>query len=113
MDGSWRRTCRMKTYRVRVEGKNFWFETDGKVAKHGFFQTHWIDADDERDAVERARHRTLTDRELLDAALNDEADPPVIAIDEVVEADPNEDIQANPTGKAFYPMRKWWQFWLR
>jgi len=81
----------MPVYRVTVHGRNFLINLDGKSEKYGFYTTRFAEASDEV----RAEHVALEDfrqstkyLNLIEASLNSEVDPPVLAGEEIEEVPP-------------------------
>lgn len=75
----------MKKYKVVIEGTNCAIRLDGKVGKHGFFTTRFVEAKDSRNAETLAM--SLISDELKLIVLNDRLDPPIMHAEEIHEID--------------------------
>lgn len=94
----------MKKYRILVEGANFLITVDDETSKHGFFTTRFVEARTE----EEAEHETIEMLrvELADVVQNDQADSPVMFIDEIVELDSFGDFLVPGGGFTWFPDEK-------
>ena len=91
----------MKTFRVLLNGRNFYLKLDGEIKHLGFFTTRYVFAASPEDAEEAAVHLIRNDEWLKTATQNRKDDPPRLyadEIEEVVEV-PSEDV----SGFAYYP----------
>lgn len=92
----------MARYRILVRGNNLLLSVDGKVAKHGFYTTRFIEADSpieaERLAIDDLRHLPRLTRVLRNA----DTDPPLIEAEEITEVNPDSPIEDEPPGLAFF-----------
>ena len=70
-------------YRVLIEGNNFAIKMGGKVVKHGFFTTRFIEAGDSKSAEMLALN--MVRNELKSTVLNLISDPPLISVEETYE----------------------------
>lgn len=68
-----------------IEGSNFAIRLDGKVGKHGFFTTRFVEAKDSRNAETLVMN--LIRDELKSIVLNDRSDPPMMYAEEIHEID--------------------------
>lgn len=72
-----------KKYKIVIEGQNYNIKLDKAPQRCGFFATRFIEADNTSDA-ENIVLRLIRD-ELKEIILNDQSDPPVICLEEIVE----------------------------
>jgi len=75
----------MKKYKVVIEGNNFEILLDGKVGKHGFFTTRFVESKDSKEAETLAMNLIRDEFESL--VLNDRSDPPMMYVEENYEID--------------------------
>lgn len=75
----------MMKFKVVIEGDNFEILLDGKVGKHGFFTTRFVESKDSKEA-ETLAMKLIRD-ELESIVLNDRSDPPVMYVEENYEID--------------------------
>jgi len=94
-----------------MNGRNFLMHVEGKTKKHGFFQNIFVEAESSRQAKLLAIARLRHDKELNEATLNKEDNPPKIDVDTFWEIDIVHDERDVETGRTFYVEKKWWQFW--
>ena len=73
----------MKKFKVIIEGDNFEVLLNGKVGKHGFFTTRFIESKNSESAETLAM--SLIRDELESMVLNDRSDPPVMYVEEKYE----------------------------
>lgn len=90
----------MQKYRVFVEGLNFLLEMGGEIRKFGFFTNRYIEAE----SSTQAERQTLgmIRGELDNFILNDDFDPPIMYIDQIVPL-PLDGIVIPLKGFTFYP----------
>ncbi len=101
----------MKEYQVMMHGRNFLIDVDGKVARHGFFQNCFVEADSPTQAEERAVQQIRGDDELRALTRNAKEDPPILDVESMVEIKGSHDGEDVKTGKIWYREKRWWQFW--
>jgi hypothetical protein len=75
----------MKKFKVVIEGGNFEILLDGKVGKHGFFTTRFVESKDSKGAETLAM--SLIRDQLESIVLNDRSDPPIMYVEENYEID--------------------------
>jgi hypothetical protein len=75
----------MNKYKVFIDGDNFDILLDGKVGKHGFFTTRFVEAKGSKEAEALAIN--LIRDELKSIVLNDRSDPPTLYVEENYEVD--------------------------
>ena len=92
----------VNSYRVVLEGRNFVLDFDGVRARHGFFTTRYVQARDEKEAELKAVELIREDTELVGAVKNQQADPPMIYLDEIEELPSLEGVNAPGSGYSFY-----------
>lgn len=80
----------MPTYALQMNGQNFLIEMDGKNLKHGFYQNFILQGKDEEEVELKAAELIRSSKELQNMTLNEEADPPMIFLDEIDELVENE-----------------------
>ena len=100
----------MATYRALIEGKNFLLSQDGKIARHGFFQTVFVAATDPATAESVALSRVKGDEALRAQTQNAADDPPVLYVESLEEVEDSE-APSDPRGRTYYQEKQWWQFW--
>jgi hypothetical protein len=101
----------MKNYRLLMNGKNFLFNVDGKILKHGFYEHIVIQADSPRQAETLATAKIRFNKDLQKQTLNGNDDPPVIALDTIWELNHVDDDKGFDAKRDFYIEKKWWAFW--
>jgi hypothetical protein len=100
----------MATYRALIEGRNFLLSQDGKIARHGFYQTVFVGAADPTTAESEALNKVRSDATLKALTQNSTDDPPMLYVDSLYEMEGSE-VPDNPRGRTYYLERQWWQFW--
>ena len=75
----------MLKYRALLKSTNFFLNSGGKVRRHGFFTTRFVESDTPEEAEEIAVQLIRDDRVLKAAVLNDVASPPTIYLKEIDE----------------------------
>jgi hypothetical protein len=75
----------MKKFKVVIEGDNFEVLLDGKLGKHGFFATRFVESKNSKEAEILAMN--IIRDELESMVLNDRSDPPVMYVEENFEID--------------------------
>ncbi len=93
----------MARFSILINGHNILLATEKGEERCGFYQTHWIEAVDTCSAVEIAVEKIRRSQWLREAALNEADDPPIFEVEEIKEVDTFDGVEANPTGRAFYP----------
>ena len=101
----------MKKYHLLMNGQNFLVDMEGKLAKHGFFQNFFIEAESPEQAEQLAVQKIRGDEDLKAITRNGEADPPLIALEEMRELASSDGIETVQSGKVWFLEKKWWQFW--
>jgi len=92
----------MPRYRILINGRNFLLEVEGSASKHGFYQTHWVEAKDSEAAQAAAIMRVRKSEDLKAATQNESTDAPMIFIEECEQILNFDSASANPTGLALY-----------
>ena len=100
----------MPSYRAIVEGRNFLLEAGGKVKRHGFYQTVFVQSSDPSEAEASAIGAVRGDAELRQRTQNDPGDPPMLFLDALYELDVAEE-SLEAKGRTYYLEKHWWQFW--
>ena len=102
----------MKKYQVILEGKNFQLDHEGKIVKHGFFTTRYVEANNPEEAELTAVTLIKEDTSLTESVRNDRSSEPMIYLNELCEIESFEDANVPGTGYSFYIDKKpWWKFW--
>jgi hypothetical protein len=101
----------MKNYRLLMTGHNFLVQVDGQTSKHGFHQTLFVRSETHQQAELMALAQIRHDKELIEASLNAEKDPPVICLETIWELEDFVEADKTASNRVFYPEKKWWQFW--
>jgi hypothetical protein len=96
-----------------MHGRNYLINIDGKVKKHGFYQNMFVEADSPRQAETLATARIRLNKELKDATLNSQDDPPKVCLDTIWELDDPNELGSLEPGRTFYIEKRWWQFWKK
>jgi hypothetical protein len=92
----------MKKYHVMLEGKNFLLNHEGKLQKHGFFTTRYVEANNPEEAELKAVDLIKTDSKLTESVKNDRADEPMIYLEELFEIESFEGENIPGTGYSFF-----------
>lgn len=90
----------MKKYKILVEGENLTITSKGKLQKHGFFTTRFVEAINSTDAEKRIL--LLVQEDLQEIISNNPSDPPVITVDKIVEIDGFENNEIPGSGFTWY-----------
>lgn len=91
----------MNKYRILIHGKNFMLKFEESIKLYGFYTTRYIEAKDSELAKEYALD--LIRNELREHVLNEQANPPIMYIEEAVEIESFEGISVPGKGFTFYP----------
>lgn len=95
-----------------MNGRNFLIELDGNLAKHGFYQNIFVEAENPNEAEFAAIERIRNNEDLKSIVRNHKDDPPAISLDEIFEIDSiTESDKTMEKGCTFYKEKKWWQIW--
>lgn len=73
----------MKKYRLYIKGSNFLLTSKGKLIKHGFYTTRYVEAETQENAEKAAID--LIRLELAGNIANEKDNPPVMYVLEIVE----------------------------
>jgi hypothetical protein len=105
----------MPIFRIEINGQNFLIDSEGQVAKHGFFTMRYVEAYDASVAENEAIEMIRKSQRLRDLVRNRSDDPPVMDVTEIVELESLDDIEHREPGFIWYPEnpKRWWQFWKR
>jgi len=101
----------MKKYHLLMKGQNFLVDMDGKVAKHGFFQDFFLEAESPEQAESFAVQKIREDEGLKTITQNPKEDPPVILLEKIIKLESFDGVEAMESGKAWFREKQWWQFW--
>jgi hypothetical protein len=103
----------MPKYQVEINGQNFLLDVEGRVARHGFFTTRFVEAVDPTAAENAAVRMMRETQRLRDLVRNTSDDPPVMDVVQVVGLDSFNGVENREPGFVWYPEspRRWWQFW--
>lgn len=91
--------------------ENFLTELDGKLAKRGFVQIFYLEAESPQQAELLAVEKIRGDEDLKRITQNSEDDPPSIQLDEIEEVESFDEDNPTETGKIWFNEKRWWQFW--
>lgn len=96
-------------FRVLVEAHDVRIQVDDRVRRSGFLQTFWVEADHPGAAAMQALKAAAGDPQLREQILNERDAPPWFSVYELERVAPEEmaEVEANPTGRAFYPETVW------
>ena len=94
-----------------MNGQNFLVDMDGKVAKHGFFQNFFLEAESPEQAENLAVQKMRENDDLKEITQNPKEDPPVIVLEQMSELESFDGVEDMESGKAWFQEKKWWQFW--
>ncbi len=94
-----------------MNGQNFLVDMDGLTSKYGFYQNFYLEAESPKHAEVLVIQKIRGNDDLRTITKNIKEDPPVINLDEVLEIETFDGLDAMESGKAWYRERKWWQFW--
>lgn len=89
----------MKVYSVFINGQNFLIESGGKLEKVGFYTTRFVEAENEKDAEDKAISMMCSDLELKKSAQNEKDNPPMMYTDKIGQV---EKIPDHQPGLVFY-----------
>jgi hypothetical protein len=105
----------MPKYKVEINGANFLIDMDGRMAKHGFFTTRFIEAADSGAAENAAVQMIRETQRLRDLVRNAPDDPPVMDVTEIDQMESFDGIENLEPGFVWHEERpkRWWQFWRR
>jgi len=105
----------MPEYRVEINGQNFRLDVGGRIAKHGFFTTRFVEATDPATAEDSAVQMIRETQRLRDLVRNSSDDPPVMDVTQIAELESFEGIENREPGFVWYVEnpKHWWQFWKR
>ena len=96
-----------------MNGRNYLMKVDGKKRKQGFYQNIFLEADDPAQAESLAVAKIRFNKDLNEAVLNSDDDPPRINLDTIWELDDFNEVEDLDAGRTFYTEKKWWQFWKK
>ena len=99
-------------YHVEINGQNFLIETEGGLAKHGFFTSRCVEATDRAAAELTAVQTIREDQGLRDLVRNAADDPPIIDVTSIDELEPSHAVEGVAPGFVWYAedQPRWWQF---
>jgi hypothetical protein len=105
----------MSKYKVEIYGANFLIDTGGRLAKHGFFTTRFVEAADSAAAENAAVQMIRDTQRLRDLVRNAPDDPPIMDVTSVIELASFVGIENLEPGFMWFEERPrcWWQFWKR
>ena len=89
-----------------MNGENFLIEYNGEIAKHGFFQTFYLEAESSQQAEDLAVKKILENDELIEMTKNSKNDSPLIFCEEIKEITSFDGIESMETGKIWFPDNK-------
>ena len=92
----------MKKYRALLEGKNFLLSHEGKLQKHGFFTTRYVEAGNPEEAELNAVDLIKGDTTLIASVKNEHSDIPMIYLEELYEIESFDDKKVPGAGYTFY-----------
>ena len=101
----------MKKYHLLMNGQNFLVDMDDNLAKHGFFQHFFLEAESPECAEDLAVQKIRGNEDLKAIAQNPQDDPPVIIVEEMSELETFDGVESMESGRAWFLEKKWWQFW--
>ena len=102
-------------YHVEINGRNLLVEIQGRLAKHGFFTSRFVEAAD-RAAAELTAVQTIRENQgLRDLVRNAADDPPIMDVTSIDESGPSHAVDGVEPGFVWYSevQSRWWQFWKR
>ncbi len=88
-------------------------QIDGKSGKHGFDQTLFVRSETHQQAELMALAQIRHDKELTEATLNAQNDPPVIHMETFWELEDFVEADKIASTRVFYPEKKCWHFWKK
>lgn len=92
----------MAIFRVLVNGRNFLLDFDGEARRVGFYATRTVEAATPDEAESAAVELLRRDALLREVTLNEQTDPPMMYVEEIIEVrNGKKDGDAN-TGFSFY-----------
>jgi len=101
----------MNKYHLLMNGRNFLVEMDGKLAKHGFFENFFVEAESPEEAEALAVGKIRGNEDLKAITQNPEDDPPIIVVEEMSELESFDGVETMESGKAWFLEKRWWEFW--
>jgi hypothetical protein len=91
----------MKMYKVIVESINFLINMDEEARKYGFFTTRWVEAWDADEAETKVMDMLRV--ELKSMVQNEQADSPMMFVEEIEELETFSESNPTRTGFVWYP----------
>ena len=85
-----------------LEGKNFLINSDEGPTKMGFYTTRFVEAESPKEAENLSVELIKNDSNLTDSVLNEQADPPMIYLDNLDELSSFGDNTVPGSGYTFY-----------
>lgn len=89
----------MKKFRVFLRGEHFFLKEEGLVERYGFYTTRFVEALDEDQAEQTAVELVRKEDQLREAVWNDQPDPSMIFVEEIVEIST---FESQGSGFSFY-----------
>ena len=93
----------MNRYKVFLHGRNFLIKVDGKIQKHGFYTTSYVEAPNQQEAEHFVIDQLRKDFNFAGAVMNEQSDPPMIYVEGIEELETFEGCSVEGTGFTFYP----------
>ncbi len=105
----------MSKFQVEINGQNFALSVEGRIAKHGFFTSRFVEATESATAENAAIQMLRKTQELRDLVHNTSDDPPVMDVAQIAELESFDGIENREPGFVWYEEKPkhWWQFWKR
>jgi hypothetical protein len=104
---------KMNKYQILMNVDNILLLFDGKPRLMGYYQTVKVEAETPAQAELLAVEKIRNDEEIKAIWIQEkQKTPPRIIAEELYAVDEfDEAIQGDQTGRTFYPVKQWWQFW--
>jgi len=103
----------MNKYQILMNVDNIFLLLDGKLRLMGYYQTVKVEAETPEQAELRAVEIIRNDEEIKSIWIQEkQKTAPRIFAEEIYAVEElDEEIQEDQTGRTFYPIKQWWQFW--
>lgn len=104
---------KMNKYQILMNVDNIYLLFDGKPKLMGYYQTVKVEAETPEHAELQAVEIIRNDEEIKSIWIKEkQTSAPRIFAEEIYAVEEfDEEIKGEQTGRTFYPVKQWWQFW--
>jgi hypothetical protein len=104
---------KMNKYQILMHVEDIFLLFDGKPKLMGYYQTLKVEAESPAQAELQAVEKIRNDEEIKAIWIQErQKTSPRITAEEINAVDEfDEEIRRDMTGRTFYPVKQWWQFW--